>query len=183
MKTPYTLTNSDLTFANAYADISPHPEELIQQVITQLMAIEGNGPRSTEIAAAYCVWNCGVEYGKSLPDAEPDDDVQDEFQPRGYIPMPHPGDDMSKPPDNVIELSDTLTLCDHQNPKNGRFGFWLYDKTRGMNLAMRAKTERDAFVEALTYYQNRLGSVEYDYQELKHKVDVFVGQFTEEEEE
>jgi hypothetical protein len=89
MKTPYILTPSDLAFASAYADISPHPEELIQQVITQLMAIEGNGPRSTEIAAAYCVWNCGVEYGKSLPDAEPDDDVQDEFQPRGYIPMPH----------------------------------------------------------------------------------------------
>jgi hypothetical protein len=90
---------------------------------------------------------------------------------------------MSKPPDNVIELSDTLTMCEYQNPKSSSFGFWLYDKTRGMNLAMQAKTERDAFVEALTYYQKRLAKVEYDYQELKHKVDVFVGQFTEEEEE
>ena len=47
-------------------------------------------------------------------------------------------------------LSDTLTLSE------GHDGFWLYDKTRGMNLAMHTKSERDAFIECITYYQNRL---------------------------
>lgn len=90
---------------------------------------------------------------------------------------------MSKPPETIIELSETLTLCEYQNPKNGSFGFWLYDDTRGMNLAMKAKTEREAFVDALTYYQDRLTEVESNYYALQEKVDVFVAQFAEPTEE
>ena len=89
---------------------------------------------------------------------------------------------MSKPPDNVWKLSETLTLCEFTNPKNGSFGFWLYDKTRGMNLSMRAKMEIEAFVEALTYYQKRLGEVEKAYSSLRGQVDDFVSQFVEDEE-
>lgn len=89
---------------------------------------------------------------------------------------------MSKSPDVSWKRSETLTLCEYQNPKSGNFGFWLYDKTRGMNLAMRAKTERDAFVEALTYYQKRLGTVEAEYAILQEKVAIFVDQFAEPEE-
>jgi len=63
---------------------------------------------------------------------------------------------MSTPPDNIVELSGTLTLCEYTNPRNGSYGFWLHDKTRGMNLSIRAKTAEAAFVEALTYYQGRL---------------------------
>lgn len=84
---------------------------------------------------------------------------------------------MSKPPDTFFKLSETLTLCEYQSPKNGSFGFWLYDKTRGMNLSMRAKTERDAFVEALHYYQLRLANVEKEQAILTAKVDAFVAQF------
>lgn len=84
---------------------------------------------------------------------------------------------MSKPPDAFLKLSETLTLCEYQSPKNGSFGFWLYDKTRGMNLSMRAKTSTDAFVEALTYYQERLAKVEQEYASLQTKVDAFVDQF------
>ena len=87
---------------------------------------------------------------------------------------------MSKPPDTHEKLSETLSLCEYQSPKNGSFGFWLYDYTRGMNLAMRAKTEREAFVEALTYYQKRLATVEADHALLRSKVDAFVSQFAEE---
>jgi hypothetical protein len=87
---------------------------------------------------------------------------------------------MSKTPDVVVKLSETLTLCEYQNPKNGSFGFWLYDKTRGMNLSMRAKTSTEAFVEALAYYQKRLTEVEKQHAELSAKVDVFVAQFTSE---
>lgn len=75
------------------------------------------------------------------------------------------------------ELSDTLTmsLCTD--------GYWLYDETRGMNLSMRAKTTEDAFVEALTYYQGRLKEYEGAYNSLKARVDSFVSQFIDEEEE
>ena len=58
-------------------------------------------------------------------------------------------------------------------------GFWLYDDTRGMNLAMRAKTEQAAFIEALEYYQERLLFVEKECSDLKTKVDAFVSQFNE----
>lgn len=61
-------------------------------------------------------------------------------------------------------------------------GFWLYDTTRGMNLSIRAKTETEAFVDALGYYQKRLGEVERAYKCLQNKVDNFVSQFVEEEE-
>ena len=81
---------------------------------------------------------------------------------------------MSKAISSVL-LSETLTitLCND--------GYWLYDTTRGMNLSMHAKTEQAAFVEALTYYQERLGEVESNYKNLSIKVDAFVSQFVEED--
>jgi hypothetical protein len=87
---------------------------------------------------------------------------------------------MSKPPDNITKLTDTLSLCEYQNPKNGNFGFWLYDSTRGMNLSMKATSEQEAFVEALTYYQRRLTEVESELSDLTQKVNQFVSQFTRE---
>ncbi|EON7636975.1 hypothetical protein ABV23_RS00590 [Escherichia coli] len=62
-------------------------------------------------------------------------------------------------------------------------GYWLYDETRGMNLAMREKTAEAAYVQALEYYQKRLKEVEEDYKSLKEKVDHFVGQFVDDDEE
>lgn len=62
-------------------------------------------------------------------------------------------------------------------------GFWLYDETRGMNLAMRQKTAEAAYLEALEYYQKRLKEVEEDYKVLKEKVDHFVDQFIEKDEQ
>ena len=84
---------------------------------------------------------------------------------------------MGKPPDTYLKLSETLSLCEYQSPKSGHFGFWLYDETRGMNLSMRAKSSTAAFVEALTYYQERLTTIEQEYASLRAKVDVFVDQF------
>lgn len=80
-----------------------------------------------------------------------------------------------KPMKHTI-LSDTLTISDCLD------GFWLYDKTRRMNLAMRSKTEQDAFVECITYYQKRLIEVESKLDSLQSKVDAFVGQFVGEDE-
>lgn len=73
-------------------------------------------------------------------------------------------------------LSGTLTLTHCVD------GFWLYDATRGMNLAIRAKTRDGAFLEALSYYQRRLSEVENAHKELRAQVDAFVGQFQESDE-
>ena len=86
---------------------------------------------------------------------------------------------MSKPPDNIIDLSETLSISEYKT--GGQTGFWLYDETRGMNLAIRAKSETDAFVEALLYYQERLTEVETAYTELNRKVKTFVDQFIEDD--
>lgn len=71
-------------------------------------------------------------------------------------------------PFNHTKLSDTLELSECKD------GFWLYDQTRGMNLAMRAKTEQMAFVEVIQYYQERLLTIEKQLRELKSKVDSFI---------
>ncbi|EHV4444359.1 hypothetical protein K0M00_005536 [Escherichia coli] len=78
---------------------------------------------------------------------------------------------------NYTVLSKSLSISECTD------GFWLYDETRGMNLAMRAKTAEAAYLEALEYYQERLTEVEEDYKSLKAKVDHFVGQFIEEDDD
>lgn len=75
------------------------------------------------------------------------------------------------------KLTETLAITECTE------GWWLYDKTRGMNLSMRAKTEQDAFVEALSYYQQRLKEIESAYKCLDSRVQEFVSQFTEDENE
>lgn len=72
---------------------------------------------------------------------------------------------------NILTTNITMTECSD--------GWWLYDFTRGMNLAMRAKTSESALVDALTYYQNRLQKVEQDLKSITSKVEQFVNQFTE----
>ena len=80
----------------------------------------------------------------------------------------------------IIFKTDTLTMT--KAPANtGDAGYWLYDKTRGMNLAMRAKSEQNAFTEALEYYQYRLQEVENKHESLKSKVEKFVGLFVDDE--
>ena len=74
-----------------------------------------------------------------------------------------------------VQLPETIELIERQD------GFWLYDKTRGMNLSMRAKTPQDALVKALNYYQHRLAEVEKKYYALEAKVNDFVGQFIKDE--
>lgn len=73
------------------------------------------------------------------------------------------------------KLSDTLTLTEDNR------GWWLWDETRGMNLAMYEKTAEQAFVKALEYYQERLTEVENEYKSLKGNVDTFVSQIIKDE--
>lgn len=67
-------------------------------------------------------------------------------------------------------IDETLQLTEYKD------GYWLWDETRGMNLAMNAKTAEDAFVQALKYYQERLSEVESQYYDLVTKVDAFIEQ-------
>lgn len=67
-----------------------------------------------------------------------------------------------------IKLTNTLSISECQD------GFWLYDYTRGMNLAMHAKTERDAFTEAITYYQKRTNELEEKFEVLNNSVQNFI---------
>lgn len=67
-----------------------------------------------------------------------------------------------------MKYDETISLVERKN------GFWLYDKTRGMNLSMRAKTKDDAFFEAIKYYQKRLATVEAELKTLSAKVDSFI---------
>ena len=60
-------------------------------------------------------------------------------------------------------------------------GWWLYDKTQGMNLAMRAESRDQALMQAIGYYQRRLSEVETAHRCLSGRVDAFVRQFVEEQ--
>ena len=76
-----------------------------------------------------------------------------------------------------LVIDATLLLSERHD------GFWLYDKTRGMNLAMQKATERDAFVSALKYYQERLAEVGGDLTTLRSHVATFVAHVAETTEE
>ena len=67
-----------------------------------------------------------------------------------------------------IKLTDTLTISECKD------GYYLYDKTRGMNLAMRAETEQDAYVKAITYYQKRCAEIELKKKKLYDNVNNFI---------
>ena len=73
------------------------------------------------------------------------------------------------------QLTETVILVKRKD------GSWLWDETRGMNLAMRAKTKQDALQEMIVYYQRRLLEVEAHLYSLSQKVETFVEQVREEE--
>lgn len=67
--------------------------------------------------------------------------------------------------------NDTISLVECND------GFYLYDYVLGMNISMRSKTEQDAFVEALMYYQKRLKETKTKLKDIEDKVENFIGQF------
>ncbi len=67
-----------------------------------------------------------------------------------------------------IKLTDTLTISECKD------GYWLYDKTRGINLSMRAKTEKDDYGDAITYYKKRCAEIEQKKKKLYDSVNNFI---------
>ena len=77
---------------------------------------------------------------------------------------------MAKAIRNVFRIdTPSLTECND--------GYYLYDTVVGMNISMRAKTEQDACIKALLYYQRRLAEVKSEYKDLQDKVDSFLSLF------
>lgn len=52
--------------------------------------------------------------------------------------------------------------------------YWLYDDVLGMNLAMKEETEKEALLEAISYYQSRLQEMQSSYFGLKSRVESFM---------
>ena len=75
-----------------------------------------------------------------------------------------------------IKLTDTLTISECKD------GYWLYDKTRGMNLSMRAKTKQDAYVDTINYYQKRCAEIEMKKKKLYDNVNNFIETLTDNDE-
>lgn len=71
--------------------------------------------------------------------------------------------------------NDTFSLSECND------GYYLYDHVLRVNVAMRAKTEQDAFIESLFYYKKRLEQVKREYAILNEKVESFLIQFKEDE--
>jgi hypothetical protein len=78
---------------------------------------------------------------------------------------------------DIIVKTETIELT------KGKTGFWLWDETRQMNLAMHTKTEQEAFIETIEFYQERLTEIETKYYKLKNQVDCFVNQFSDEDDD
>jgi hypothetical protein len=83
---------------------------------------------------------------------------------------------MGKAIRNIFK-TDTLLLSECTD------GFYLYDYIEGMNVVMRAKTEQEACIKALEWYQKRLNIAKEDYKTLSNKVDSFLKQFIDEDDD
>lgn len=86
---------------------------------------------------------------------------------------------MSRPPISHKKLSETLSISECYRSGEHPQGYWIYDKTRGMNLAMGIPNKDDAFIEVIHYYQRMLAETECSLADLQDKVDSFVSQFIE----
>jgi len=85
---------------------------------------------------------------------------------------------MSRPAISSEAISDTITvsLCHADYEHRIEPNYWLYDKTRGMNLAVGVETKEKAYIATIEYYQKRLAEIEGKYKKLNIQVLKFVGE-------
>lgn len=74
------------------------------------------------------------------------------------------------------DLNSNTSLTECHN------GYWLWDKTQEMNLAMKADSREEALLEALEFYQKYYAKRKKELSDLKAKVDSFLVQFEPEDE-
>ena len=95
---------------------------------------------------------------------------------------------MSRPAINSTKLNQNLILSErHPDSECHTNNWWLYDKRAynggGANIGMRTKSRDEAFIEAIEFWAKRAILAEQKYNQLKDRVDIFVSQFAEPEEE
>ena len=83
---------------------------------------------------------------------------------------------MGKAIRNVFK-TDTLTLTECTD------GYYLWDKVAGFNIAIHAKSEQQALIDGLDYYQRYHSKLQKDYKELDNKVQNFLSQFDRDDEQ
>lgn len=83
---------------------------------------------------------------------------------------------MGKPIRNIFK-TNTLTLTECTD------GYYLWDKIAGFNISIHAKSEQQAFIEGLEYYQRSHFNLKKEYRELDNKVQSFLSQFEKEDHE
>jgi len=71
---------------------------------------------------------------------------------------------------NVFK-SDTLTLTECTD------GYYLWDKVAGFNIAIHAKSEQQALIDGLDYYQRYHSKLQKEHKELINKVESFLCKF------
>ncbi len=81
---------------------------------------------------------------------------------------------MGKAIRNIFK-TDTLILTECTD------GYYLFDKVAGFNIAIHAKTEQQALINGLNYYQRFHSQLKKDYEELNNKVENFLSQFSDNE--
>ena len=88
---------------------------------------------------------------------------------------------MSRPAISTENLSDSLSISERHRSSEHPYGFWLYDKVQGMNLAMGVKTKEAALIKAITYYQKSFIKLQAEYEEMRSHVENFVSKFVSED--
>jgi len=84
---------------------------------------------------------------------------------------------MSRPAIDVIEINGNLTLLEKRPDQECRtVNWWVYDERAGRNIGIRAATREAALVEAIEYWAEQAYIRRREYEDLKEKVDTFVGQ-------
>jgi len=83
---------------------------------------------------------------------------------------------MGKALRNVFK-TETLVLTECSD------GYYLWDKVAGFNIAIHAKSEQQALIDGLEYYQKYHSKLQKEYNELNNKVESFISQFDDEDDE
>ena len=79
----------------------------------------------------------------------------------------------------TIFKNESFYLCKGLLDKGTHTGYWFYDAHFGMNLAMQASSEREAFIKALEYYKKRFQQVEQENKNLKQRAQMFLDSMSE----
>lgn len=91
---------------------------------------------------------------------------------------------MARPAIKNEKLNEFITLSEcHPDSECRTNNWWLYDERAGCNIGMREKTRDDALIEAIEHWAEKAQKLELAYVELKKKVDAFVIQFAESEDD